>query len=70
MHYVNRSRRNQARSTLLAFLAAVLAVSIPGCSPVGGGATLSPADQEKAKQSFSKRFDDSGQQQKGRTAAQ
>ena len=48
--------------TLLACLAGILGVSVPGCSGGGGPATLSPEDRTKVKEVFKKRFQNFGEQ--------
>ncbi len=50
----------------LACLAGILNFSLPGCSPRGSGATLSPEVQAKAKENFKKRFADFGAPKKDR----
>jgi hypothetical protein len=48
---------------VLACVSSILGVSTPGCFRAGGGATLSPEDQVKAKEAARKRFDSSGLKQ-------
>jgi hypothetical protein len=47
------------RKLIVLILLACLGCSVPGCSTESVPATLSPADQAKAKESFKKRFGDS-----------
>jgi hypothetical protein len=60
-----RSPRSRGTLVLLACLVVILATCVPGCSPGGGVATLSPEAQAKAKEDFKKRFDNSAEE-KGR----
>jgi hypothetical protein len=61
-----RLPRSLGRLVLLACLAGVVGFSVPGCSFGGGGATLSPEAQAKAKENFKKRFANSGEKKKDR----
>jgi hypothetical protein len=46
---------------LLACLAGVLGLSVPGCSGGGGPATRSPEDRARLKEVFKKRFQNFGE---------
>jgi hypothetical protein len=54
---------NPGRHVLFACLAGVLACSAAGCFDGGGGATLSAADQAKARETTKKKFDNFGDTQ-------
>lgn len=56
-----RSSRSLRWLVLLACMAGALGLSAAGCSPGEGGASLSPADQAKAKETAKKKFDNFGE---------
>jgi hypothetical protein len=61
MSSAKRSPRIRGTLVLLACLTGVSGFSVAGCSFGGGDATLSPEAQTRAKESFKKRFGDSGE---------
>ena len=61
--------RTAGMIVLLLCLSAVLGPSILGCSGGGGAATLSPADQAKAKEAFQKRYAGGDEKQNHRKAS-
>jgi hypothetical protein len=64
MCFATQSRRK----LLVLIVLAGLGCSVPGCSTENVPATLSPADQAKAKESFKKRFGDSSDKTARRTS--
>jgi hypothetical protein len=56
MGSTKRSPGSRGTLVFLACLALVLNLSLPGCSPAGSDATISPEVQAKAKENFKKRF--------------
>lgn len=65
---VNRSRRSVGQLVVLACVAGVLGFSSAGCSSGGGTASLSSADQAKAKETAKKKFDNFGETQSGKAS--
>ncbi len=58
MRSTKRSPGSRRTLVFLACLAGVMNFSLPGCSPKGSDATVSPEVQAKAKENFKKRFAD------------
>lgn len=66
MRSTKRSPGSRRTLVFLACLAGVLNFSLPGCSPNGSGAAVSPEVQAKVKENFKKKFADFGDKKKDR----